>query len=602
MVLLVAVGRTFARPAQAEHVSIEVARSRLAEAQGSITSYEGQLSERTRAMEASEADAEKADAEANAAEKEEGSTCDLARRLRDEWRSVERELNGGFYCSECSRAASEIEASGGESFGDHLSRVKGTPTPAPQSLVQSKRAEYGRKIDAAASKCRDSGRRKERAKDEGDRARRLTEQRADSVRELKGWLSSAQSNAERAERELEDVIDRRVDVDARHAEAVRRDEEQRAQRVREETARAVAAARSDAERQVLATAAARAEADRQRDAADRQRDTETRDRRAAESRGAAAAAERARPPDPAELRRQQEAAERADAAEIQALKLRNEQALRDRVAQLAVARQEAVLDNVRSYAPALDRRDETLSAADRRLAELRDAHEALGRSDVQFAPAAVAPVLDERPARPVAAPHVSEEERESRGALAARLAGVATADLPARAAAYGEGAIREYVTDKALGLPLALAEHLEIEGSAPLGDRAQSGTNAVVADLLEAPRDRDKPKSMFVRLKAKISSGVASYFTGQLKDALLEKAVPAAIPTDSADALSVAHREVEKSASVPNLLLNLAFGGGVKGKNGEAGFVDESTQNIGKWFGLFVKSGTDSLSGEDEKQ
>ncbi|MGC4043573.1 MAG: hypothetical protein QM758_07180 [Armatimonas sp.] len=72
---------------------------------------------------------------------------ELAEAIDQKQKGLE-ELRQGYYCSKCNRPASEIEKTG-ESFSQHLGRVKGTPVPAPPDVIRKKAEEYNAKIEQA---------------------------------------------------------------------------------------------------------------------------------------------------------------------------------------------------------------------------------------------------------------------------------------------------------------------------------------------------------------------------------------------------------------------------------------------------------------------
>lgn len=71
------------------------------------------------------------------------------RRLQAEWERVLADLRGGYYCSQCNRSRTEIEAGGGETFEQHLVSVNGHPVPAPEELVEARRRDFASRIAAA---------------------------------------------------------------------------------------------------------------------------------------------------------------------------------------------------------------------------------------------------------------------------------------------------------------------------------------------------------------------------------------------------------------------------------------------------------------------
>jgi hypothetical protein len=62
------------------------------------------------------------------------------------------ELRQGYYCSQCSRPASQIIRETGTTFEQHLNDVSGRAIPMPEEKVRSKEAEFDRKIQALQNK------------------------------------------------------------------------------------------------------------------------------------------------------------------------------------------------------------------------------------------------------------------------------------------------------------------------------------------------------------------------------------------------------------------------------------------------------------------
>lgn len=66
------------------------------------------------------------------------------------------ELAQGYYCSQCGRTGSEIEAAEHIPFAQHLNNVQGRAIPAPASKLRAKAAEYDQKIANARVRVDDA--------------------------------------------------------------------------------------------------------------------------------------------------------------------------------------------------------------------------------------------------------------------------------------------------------------------------------------------------------------------------------------------------------------------------------------------------------------
>ncbi|WP_221032863.1 hypothetical protein [Actomonas aquatica] len=182
---------------------------------------------------------------------------DKAERLREQGI---RELQEGYYCSQCNRPASQIEDQTGNSFQSHLRQVSGRAIPASAEVVARKTAEFDRAIEQAKAKLQEAEARRSRelaelqqdvaqqqqahAKllsdyrtrrseliDERDTARRKLERERDAeVKRLQELITRTEEQhksavqqqrervrvAEARERELDHQIDLRR-IDANHA-------------------------------------------------------------------------------------------------------------------------------------------------------------------------------------------------------------------------------------------------------------------------------------------------------------------------------------------------------------------------------------------------
>ncbi|MEP4034134.1 hypothetical protein [Roseibium polysiphoniae] len=101
--------------------------------------------------------------------------------LRDDLRDFDdyraralQELRDGYFCSQCSRPASQIVKETGKSFKQHLRDVSGRPIPMSESRVAKKRAEFDRQRRNIAAKL----------KSLEDKRTRLIQERADKVAKL----------------------------------------------------------------------------------------------------------------------------------------------------------------------------------------------------------------------------------------------------------------------------------------------------------------------------------------------------------------------------------------------------------------------------------
>lgn len=65
--------------------------------------------------------------------------------LRREKEKVRQEMLQGYYCDQCNKSKTEIEA-GGKSFEQHLIDVNGKRIPASQSIINARMAEFDQKI------------------------------------------------------------------------------------------------------------------------------------------------------------------------------------------------------------------------------------------------------------------------------------------------------------------------------------------------------------------------------------------------------------------------------------------------------------------------
>ena len=69
-------------------------------------------------------------------------------RLKKEKEKVRQELLNGSFCDQCSRSKSEIEAAERIPFMEHIKNVRGTPIPAPSSVIKKRMDEFDSKIQA----------------------------------------------------------------------------------------------------------------------------------------------------------------------------------------------------------------------------------------------------------------------------------------------------------------------------------------------------------------------------------------------------------------------------------------------------------------------
>jgi|GEM_PF-4392505 len=75
-------------------------------------------------------------------------------KLREECTKALEELRQGLFCSECMLSKTELEASGKQSFSDHLRSVSGTPVPATPDQIEKRQKQCDRKQEAVDDKVK----------------------------------------------------------------------------------------------------------------------------------------------------------------------------------------------------------------------------------------------------------------------------------------------------------------------------------------------------------------------------------------------------------------------------------------------------------------
>jgi hypothetical protein len=153
-------------------------------------------------------------------------------RLELDKQRMRRELESGEFCSICKNSKSEIEASTGKPFSQHLEKVKGAAVPAPPELILRKEAEYDAKIESKRREIEQA----RRSFDECETRERdrLRAERLSEERRVAAEQRARARTREQAQRDEEE----RKRADAEAAEQERREAAARAQRDAEAERRA----------------------------------------------------------------------------------------------------------------------------------------------------------------------------------------------------------------------------------------------------------------------------------------------------------------------------------------------------------------------------